>query len=144
MPEIHATHTEPNTVSARPVLLTVIGFFVFVALCLVGLFYYFRADVGPRPFLEPRTFPAPRLQTSALTDLQTLLKQQREKLTAYVWVDKAQGIVRIPISRAMEIIAAKGEDGLAPLNPPPAPEQSASERAAQALRSATRTGKAPQ
>ena len=54
------------------------------------------------------TFPAPRLQPDEYTDLNTFKKNQEMHLTGYTWVDKNAGIVQIPVSRAMEIIAERG------------------------------------
>jgi hypothetical protein len=108
MSEAHVTRTEPEGVAARPVLYVAIGFLIFVAACLGGLFVYYSDVVGKGPSAKPEPFPAPQLQRTPLSDLQKLEQKQQAQLRGYAWVDKKQGIVRIPIERAMQIIAAKG------------------------------------
>ncbi len=51
--------------------------------------------------------PAPRLQTDPVADLQALRAEERRLLDGYGWVDRAQGTVRIPIARAMELLASR-------------------------------------
>jgi hypothetical protein len=55
----------------------------------------------PRP-------PAPRLQTYPFDDVKAFRKQEAELLEHYTWVDKNAGTVRIPVSRAMELLAERG------------------------------------
>lgn len=47
--------------------------------------------------------PAPRLQTQPFKDVYLLKMGQNERLNAYGWTDKDNGIVHIPIERAMEL-----------------------------------------
>ena len=98
-----------------PVLAATIGFVIFSAICVVGLLAYYGAVVGPGLYVPPRGFPAPALQTMPLADLEALQAAQRARLEEYGWVDKEKGIVRVPIGRAMQIVAAKGPHALAPL-----------------------------
>jgi hypothetical protein len=54
-------------------------------------------------------FPLPQLQTDdGLQDLAELHAREDILLDSYSWVDSAQGKVRIPIDRAMELIAQRG------------------------------------
>jgi hypothetical protein len=55
----------------------------------------------PRP-------PEPRLQASPVQDMQELRRTENAWLQSYGWVDQAAGIARIPIDRAMELIAVQG------------------------------------
>ncbi len=52
--------------------------------------------------------PEPRLQAQPVQDLQALHAAEDEVLQHYAWVDRAQGVVRIPIERAMELLARRG------------------------------------
>ncbi|MCL6508251.1 MAG: hypothetical protein K6T59_14635, partial [Bryobacteraceae bacterium] len=52
--------------------------------------------------------PAPRLQVDPATDLENLRKAEAAVLNSYGWVDRKAGIVRIPIDRAMEVLAERG------------------------------------
>ena len=56
-----------------------------------------------------RTFPTPRVQTDdGNQDVADLHAREDLLLENYTWVDQSQGKVRIPIERAMQIIAQKG------------------------------------
>jgi hypothetical protein len=47
--------------------------------------------------------PAPRLQTQPFKDIYLLRQGEAERLESYGWVDKAAGVTRVPIERAMEL-----------------------------------------
>jgi hypothetical protein len=54
-------------------------------------------------------FPAPRVQLdNGDEDLATLHEREDLLLDHYSWIDRGQGKVRIPIERAMELIAQRG------------------------------------
>jgi hypothetical protein len=53
-------------------------------------------------------FPEPRLQLSPPADMEAFRAREEGELTTYGWVNKTSGIVRIPIQRAMEILAQRG------------------------------------
>jgi hypothetical protein len=57
---------------------------------------------------DPKTFPQPRLEENERTELRSFIEDQDRQLATYDWVDKNKGIVRIPIDRAMELIAKRG------------------------------------
>ena len=50
----------------------------------------------------------PRLQTLPTLDLRGLRSNEAQVLDSYAWEDKPRGVVRIPIARAMELIAERG------------------------------------
>jgi protein SCO1 len=83
--------------------------------------------LAPLPRIEHLAPPArPRLQAYPRLELQTVLAQEREALHQYQWVDREHGIARIPIERAMEIMAnAASNPTASPTGPanarPPAP-----------------------
>lgn len=54
------------------------------------------------------TFPQPRLEENERTQFRSFIEDQDRKLATYDWVDKDRGTVRIPIDRAMELIAQRG------------------------------------
>ena len=54
------------------------------------------------------------MQTSPV-DLAAVREQEDEVLDSYGWVDKGAGVVRIPIERALELVAKRG-----PAEPPAA------------------------
>lgn len=56
-----------------------------------------------------QTFPTPRVQTDdGNQDVADLHQREDLLLEHYSWVDRPQGKVRIPIERAMELIAQRG------------------------------------
>jgi hypothetical protein len=62
----------------------------------------------PRLAREREAMPEPRLQVDAPNDLRQMRAAEDAALDSYGWVDKDAGIVRIPVDRAMEILAKKG------------------------------------
>jgi hypothetical protein len=112
-------HHEPGDVNA--IFLTKFG--IFMALLIVvfcfglwGLFDYFakrEAELGPPPFqgvdvTAQKAPPTPRLQPAPRRDFNQMRAAEDEIITEYAWVDPDQGIVRIPIDRAMDLIAQRG------------------------------------
>jgi hypothetical protein len=56
-----------------------------------------------------KSFPTPRVQTDdGNQDVADLHQREDLLLDNYSWVDRSQGTVRIPIERAMELIAQRG------------------------------------
>jgi hypothetical protein len=55
--------------------------------------------------LGRRTPPAPRLQAQPIDDLRALRAWEDERLEAWAWVDREAGLARIPIERAMALLA---------------------------------------
>jgi hypothetical protein len=86
---------------------------IVVHLGLYGLLEFYRAASTRTAPLEapPRVeeqVREPRLQISPRTDLAELRAAQERQLTTYDWLDKEKQIVRIPIDRAMELLAKRG------------------------------------
>lgn len=52
--------------------------------------------------------PEPRLLQHEHEDLLSVREQEQEVLNSYGWVDKEKGVVRIPIARALELVAEAG------------------------------------
>ncbi len=69
-----------------------------------------EATQGPPPAagvaVDARKLPPePRLQSTPVQDLEQMRAAEDQILNNYAWLDPARGVVRIPISRAMELIA---------------------------------------
>jgi hypothetical protein len=78
---------------------------------LLGLFRYFESAVGgPATRVEaPARLPAaPTLETTPVQDLRAIRAQEEQVLSTYGWVDQQKGIVRIPIARAIDLLAQRG------------------------------------
>jgi hypothetical protein len=61
----------------------------------------------------------PRLQVTPAQDLQKLRAAEQEVLSSYGWQDQTAGIVRLPITRAIDLLV---ERGLPTWNAPRAPQ----------------------
>lgn len=57
------------------------------------------------PRKEP---PEPRLQPKPVMDLKEFRAGEDAILTSYGWVDPEKGVVRIPVDRALELVAKEG------------------------------------
>jgi hypothetical protein len=64
-----------------------------------------------------RRFPAPQLQPDPVADMNKFSAAVEEQLDTYGWVDQKAGVVRIPVERAIDILARQG----LPVRPAPVP-----------------------
>src|SRR2546421_3009536 len=53
-------------------------------------------------------FPQPRLETNERLEINDFRLQEEKNLNSYGWIDQKAGIARIPIDRAMELLAQRG------------------------------------
>ena len=59
--------------------------------------------------IEPLTrFPKPNLELNAQADLAAVRSRENAELASYGWVDRKAGVVRIPIDRAIDLLAQRG------------------------------------
>ena len=105
---------ERSDVSVRMLVWFLAGLIVAAVVIHVGLallWRYFAASEPPSVsrWIGPRNLPpSPRLQVAPEIDMNVYLANQRKWLTTYGWVDRSKGIVRIPITEAMELTVKKG------------------------------------
>jgi hypothetical protein len=110
---------EERDVSFRPIIIGLIGLLALLVLgailmrLLMGYLAVQQARTSPRANPLAQRFarqlpPEPRLQTDPLQDLLNLHKDEDALLNNYAWVDRKVGTVRIPIERAMELLAERG------------------------------------
>lgn len=52
--------------------------------------------------------PVPRLQPAPIADIKEMRAAEDQLLTGYGWVDQKQGIARIPVDRAIDLLAQRG------------------------------------
>jgi hypothetical protein len=55
-----------------------------------------------------QNFPSPQLEIDERTQLNQTRLNEEQTLATYGWVDQKGGVVRIPIERAMDLIAQRG------------------------------------
>lgn len=134
MTELHREEHRPGAgferedLGSRPIFgflisLVIVGILVYYLLW--GMFHFLDAynrqherPVSPMviPEEETRTvakgqiqqFPEPRLEEDERTELNDFRYKEEEHLNSYGWVDQSAGIVHIPITRAMDLIAQRG------------------------------------
>jgi len=108
---------EANDINPARVALVALALATTIAVVLVisyTIFQYFNVDeTRTRPAPSPLSYtrqptPEPRLEVKPGEDLKTVRAQEDAILKSYAWVDPDKGIVRIPIDRAIEIVAARG------------------------------------
>jgi hypothetical protein len=110
---------ETTDVDIRPVLGFLAGLAIaaaFISVLVWLLFGYFgdresRAVTPDYPLAaqqENRQPPEPRLQTQPREDLRELRASEDDILGTYGWVDRNQGVVRIPIDQAMKMVVERG------------------------------------
>jgi hypothetical protein len=117
-------HAEPRheeqDVRLRPLIISAAGLAILAGtalLTMVWLFDYLAARPAPEAdspalLLETdRPPPEPRLQVSPQRELRAIRAEEDAILQSYGWVDRQAGIARIPIDRAIGLLADKAEQG---------------------------------
>jgi hypothetical protein len=116
-PEHRDVRFEPVDVDARKVLYTGIGVVVgmgLITLSVLPFYKYFEASRARNAQVLPSSAgysqvpPEPRLQSDPRRDLGMLRLYEDGRLSGYGWVDKAHGLVTLPIERAMELVVQRG------------------------------------
>jgi hypothetical protein len=122
--EVHNSNVSPEAgyertdaqVEPLAVLAVSVGLLVLIACTAVAIMWrvmaYETHDTGtlrgsPLAGLRPLP-PTPRLQITPSTDLKGTREQEHDLLSTYGWVDKDKGVARIPIDRAMDLLAQRG------------------------------------
>jgi hypothetical protein len=133
----HEATDVPLTGTTRAALVTLVIIGVVMAL-MYGAWMFFesqarKSDPGAPPMADKdygRRLPVlPRVQSTPATDLARFRAAQEGKLASYGWVDRASGVVHIPIERAIDLTAERAASiadpqaataPAAPVTPPPA------------------------
>lgn len=124
-PELEFEHQDlsPSAVYAFLAGLAVAGILIYFVLW--GLYryldYYESSHQPPQnPLVETEAdtrhvspqeiqkFPQPRLEKNERVEIDDFLLKEEQTLDSYGWVDQKAGVVRIPIGRAMQLIAQRG------------------------------------
>jgi hypothetical protein len=109
---------ELRDVTVRPIVGFCIGLFLLMAFSFWVtrvMFNYFAAreakSASWTPSLmreRPQLPPEPRLEVLPVRDLKQMRAAEENILHSYGWVNQQSRIVRIPIERAMQLIAERG------------------------------------
>jgi hypothetical protein len=109
---------ETPQIDTRAVLVAACASLALVVGAVAGLHAVYRAYVpNPSP-PPPQSFPEPQVRPGEAQQLRRLLAEQRARLTGYAWVDRRNGLVQVPIDRAMQLLVQKGAHAWDPLLPP--------------------------
>src|SRR5437868_11616365 len=87
---------------------------IAIYVAIAGLYRHFaRQTSSPEPasriaLKAPMVVPAPQLQVNPAMDFERFRAAEETQLNSYGWIDKKAGVIRIPIERAMDLIAERG------------------------------------
>jgi hypothetical protein len=110
---------ELSDAQAAPALKFLVVLFV-TTIIIAGLMVFFynylehreaveKAPRYPIAAEQPRALPPPpRLQPRPYQDVKVLRQEEERFLRGHAWIDESAGTVRIPIDRAIDILAAEG------------------------------------
>lgn len=108
---------ETRDVSMSVVWVGVGSMVVVIAVCMVLMVALLKAFMAaPRPVAKDKPIinygrllpPEPRLQPTPPRDLAEFRESEERFLHSYGWINKEEGVVRIPIERAIELVATRG------------------------------------
>ncbi len=113
---------EKRDVSYGPYAKWIAGLFLFTGLSVLSAWVVFKVMVRVAPTPAPNISsalsqelpPQPRLQAHPARDLVLYNRAEDAQLNSYGWVNRQEGIVRIPVSLALDIIAKQGIPELPP------------------------------
>ena len=105
---------EQSEVNVRTIVVSLafllLGAFL-AAIVTVGIFRYlhdtYKPDVSAKE-AQPQIPPEPRLEVVPAEQIQALRAHEDHVLTSYALVDPKSGTVRVPIDRAIDMLAQKG------------------------------------
>lgn len=107
---------ETRDANVTLILLSTVGLAILVlGVCFVtvGIFDYLNAHQAGLPqstaLVRPKEVPpAPRIQEHPWEEYKALHADETRMLNSYGWMDQKTETVRIPIDRAIDLIAARG------------------------------------
>jgi hypothetical protein len=104
---------EPPAPKMQAIVYSLVGLVLAIvgSLLLVGALIHFLSRDRPAGMTSDQPIPAgvPTLDPYQADDLQQLQWHEQKLLTEYAWVDRKTGIARVPIRRAIEIVAQKAD-----------------------------------
>jgi hypothetical protein len=112
-PHVHHEPDDVNVVAVTKFGIALALMIVLTLFLLWGLFNYFKhqeaaaSPPGP-PGPAAQLPPEPRLEKTPVLDLRELREAEDQALDRYAWVDPNKGVVRIPVERAIDILAQRG------------------------------------
>lgn len=103
---LRARGHEPEALDARVLGRLALGLALATPLVVAATYLFYRAQMPSRAPLQAGSVPPPpRLQAQPLADRIAARAEQDARLDRYTWVDRRAGLARIPIERAMALVA---------------------------------------
>src|SRR5215468_6669217 len=97
------------------IALALLCIFSFVLLVVIFKFFMAQEAADQKKGFRPnvvsdagRQPPEPRLQETPPVDLQSYRAAEDQMLRSYGWIDQEKGIVRVPIEKAIDLLAQRG------------------------------------
>jgi len=125
--------TEAQSVALRPIIIFALILVALTGVALLGMRWLFTltttrqaqldAPVSPMAQTASPLPPAPRLQVQPVQDLRQIRAEEDAVLQHYGWVNAENGVVRIPLERAMELVLERGLPQRTAEQPTPSTEQ---------------------
>lgn len=119
----HAAHSshgnekiQPDKVRVGGIVIALVGLTVLIAgaLLICWLSFCFMKNLNSKQDAQLPSMmetdiapPEPRLQVAPVEDLAEVRKAEHKVLSSYAWVNKEAGIARVPVERAMQMLAEK-------------------------------------
>jgi hypothetical protein len=115
-PHVHHEPGDVNALALTKFGLSMAALIVVFLFGLWGMFEYLKnreAELGlplsPAALVNAQKHPPdPQLQPHPARDMRDMRAAEDKILLQYAWVDPDKGIVRIPVERAMDLIAQRG------------------------------------
>lgn len=107
---------EKRDITIPAVLQNIIFLFLFIGFCLAlswVVYVLFLPKGKDRLAIDPVTPtpqrpPAPVLQAYPKAEMRQFREQENAVVSSYGWANREQGAVRIPVDRAVELLAERG------------------------------------
>ncbi len=107
---MHSMDYEERGLPLIPLFSWILGLLACLGGVLVFVYVvYGTPTMKPEPELVlKRPMNQPVLQSNGYADMKAFRLEQEAILNSYGWVNQAQGIVRLPIAKAMELVISRG------------------------------------
>lgn len=109
---------EPDQIDGRGIQKFTVGLVVICLVVMVGLAGLYKVFLAREDARQPTADtlganargvpPGPRLEVTPAEDLKRIRESEDQILGSYSWVDRENGIIRLPIARAMELVVERG------------------------------------
>ena len=116
----HAAHSpngaghEQSEVSVRVIIVSLAVLLIgalMVCFLVVGIFQYFHHENRVDQIVkntQQQIPPEPRVEEHPAEQLVTIRARENHVLTTFAWVDQKNGVVRVPINQAIDMLVKQG------------------------------------